>query len=583
MFKLNEKKKSEDKLFRKETNRSTGLRASAMCCVVSVFIIAAAPPPVSGTHIVAADHVLASKAGAKTFARGGNSVDAAVAAALAAGVVQPAGSGLGGGGFAVFVRASGADGHEKGVLDFREVAPTQATETMFQDERGHVIAGRSRIGGHAVAVPAEGVGLAHLVNVYGQLSLKDVAAPAIELAERGFIVGAQLATALEKTTHTQVLGFFNKDGTPIVRYQRFSNKPLARTLRRWARSNGTSLQSGADAHHIVDAVRSQGGVLTVEDLGTYVPKEREPIVSEYKGYTLVTMPPPSSGGIVLSQVLQVLEATDVSSLSHNSSEYVHRLTEAMKHAYADRAHHLGDPDFVTVPTDRLLSEERIHEIRGKFNQSQTYETDFYGKKIAPPQDAGTQHISAQDASGGVALTTTINTSFGSGVVVPELGLILNNQMDDFSAAPGVQNAYGLIGSEANAIMPGKKPLSSMTPTVVLDDGGDVFMVIGASGGSTIISSTIQVFLNIVEFGMNPQEAVAAPRMHHQWIPASLILEPEFPVDVTQGLEDKGHAIKRMRAYSSVQVTVKTRNGFVAGSDPRKGGVPASVQSLGRRP
>ena len=579
MFKLNEKKRSDDMIIRKEKNRSTGLRASATCCIVSVFIIAAAPPPVSGSHIVSADHVLASKAGAKIFQQGGNSVDAAVAAALAAGVVQPSGSGLGGGGFAVFVQQSDSGDKEKGVLDFREVAPSNATETMFQDGQGRVIAGRSRLGGHAVAVPSEGIGLAHLTTQYGNLSLLQVAKPAIKLAEEGFMVGAHLATSIQKSTAQEVLAFFRRDGAPVSRYQKFTNKRLGRTLRRWARTNGASLQTGVDAERIVETVVRHGGVVSMDDLKNYAPKSREPIVSSYKGYTLVTMPPPSSGGIVLSQVLSVLETTDVASLSHNSSEYVHLLTESMKHAYADRAHHLGDPDFVPVPTERLLSKDRVREIRSKFDKEQTFDTEYYGQNISPPRDAGTQHISAQDSDGGIALTTTINTSFGSGVVVPELGIILNNQMDDFSAAPGVQNAYGLVGSEANAITPGKKPLSSMTPTVVLDDQGDVYMVIGASGGSTIISSTIQVFLNIVEFGMNPQEAVAAPRLHHQWIPESLVLEPEFTTDVTQNLAKKGHTLKVRRAYSSVQVTVKTPAGLVAGADPRKGGIPASSQSV----
>ena len=467
------------------------------------------------------------------------------------------------------MRQTDTKSSQKVVVDFREVAPSRGSETMFQDDKGHVIPGRSRIGGHAVAVPAEGIGLAYLVHNYGRLSLNQVAGPAIELADRGFVVGAQLATALRDTTHPSVLAFFQRDGAPLVRYQRFQNKPLARTLRRWARSNGASVQHGADAQRMVAAIQRDGAVVSMDDLKRYRPKERQPIVTSYKSYSLVTMPPPSSGGIVLSQVLQVLESTDFSKQSHNSSAYIHLLAETMKHAYADRAHHLGDPDFVDVPTDRLLSPGRVTEIRGKYDPNRTFETEFYGQKIAPPQDAGTQHISAQDGEGGVALTTTINTSFGSGMVVPELGLVLNNQMDDFSAAPGVQNAYGLIGSEANAIAPGKKPLSSMTPTVVLDETGQVVMVIGASGGSTIISATIQVFLNIVEFGMNPQEAVAAPRIHHQWIPEALVLEPEFPEDVTRTLQQRGHTLKRMRAYSSVQVTMHTDLGIMAGADPRR--------------
>jgi gamma-glutamyltranspeptidase/glutathione hydrolase len=278
----------------------------------------------------------------------------------------------------------------------------------------------------------------------------------------------------------------------------------------------------------------------------------------------------------LLQALQVLESADLESLGHNSSAYIHRVAEALKHGFADRAHHMGDPDFVDVPVDRLLSEERVKTIRDAFQPDGTLSAVSYGEPIASPKDAGTQHISVLDASGGaVALTTTINTSFGSGVVAEGTGIILNNEMDDFVAAPGVPNAYGLIGNAANAVEAGKRPLSSMSPTVVLDAEGRVVMVAGASGGSHIISATLQVILSVLEFGMDPQEAVAATRFHHQWQPETLWIEPSVPMDVRLGLEARGHKLYVAPDYASVQVIVRNEETLRGGADPRKGGWPAA--------
>jgi gamma-glutamyltranspeptidase/glutathione hydrolase len=301
-------------------------------------------------------------------------------------------------------------------------------------------------------------------------------------------------------------------------------------------------------------------------------------VGTFRGHTIVTMPPPSSGGVVLLQLLAVLEPLDLQALGHNSSAYLHVLAEAFQHAYADRAHHLGDPDFVEVPVARLVSPERAAEVRSAIVPDTTFPPDRYGTLVAAPSDAGTQHISALDATGGaVALTTTINTSFGSGLVVEELGIVLNNQMDDFSVAPGVPNFFGLVGDEANAIAAGKRPLSSMTPTVVVGPDGKVAMVIGASGGGQIITATLQVLLDVLVFGMDPQEAVAAPRVHHQWMPKVLFVEPGIPLDVIRALEFRGHVVQVQESYSSVQVVVGAGDLLTGGADPRKGGWPAGVR------
>ncbi len=358
-------------------------------------------------------------------------------------------------------------------------------------------------------------------------------------------------------------------GDPVKRSR------LARTLNKWAASAGEALYTGPIAQDVVDSVQAQGGVLTMEDLAAYQPKAREVLVGEYRGYTILTMPPPSSGGAVLLQVLGVLEGFELAALGHNSSEHLHLLAEAMQHAYADRAQFMGDPDFVPVPVERMLEEERILEIRSQIWPLRTFERGYYGSPVAIPEDSGTQHIAVIDAQGqAVALTTTINTSFGSKVIAQNSGLLLNNEMDDFVAQPGTPNAYGLIGKESNAVAPGKKPLSSMTPTLVLNPEGEVVMAIGASGGPLIISSTLQVLSNVIDFGMDPEEAVSAARIHHQWVPEVLSLEPGIPVDVQQNLQARGHQTKEWTFFSSVQLVVVEDGVFQGAADPRKGGKPA---------
>jgi gamma-glutamyltranspeptidase / glutathione hydrolase len=535
-------------------------------------LVAAAPYSVRGVGIVATDHPLSAKAGVEVLARGGNAVDAAVAAALSAGVVQPAGSGLGGGGFAVVVQADGS----RSVLDFREVAPRGASRDMFLDASGEVEPRLSRASGLAVGVPGESRGLMRLVETWGRLSPREVAAPAIRQAVGGTPVGEHLAQAFGATSHQEVTRAFFSGGSPLERGDRMVRARLARTLRRWAASRGEDLYTGAGAAQIVGAISRRGGVMTSEDLRSYTPMQREPITVEFMDHEIVTMPPPSSGGIVLAQLLRVLEGYDLAALGHNSSDYIHLLAEAMKHAYADRAHHMGDPDFVEVPVQRLLSDARVAEIRHKIWPGRTFESAYYGALIAPPTDGGTTHISVVDRQGmAVALTSTINTSFGSGIVAEDLGVILNNEMDDFSAQPGIPNAYGLIGAEANAVEAGKRPLSSMTPTVILDADGRVKMSVGGSGGSHIISSTLQVVLNVLVFGMEAQEAVSAPRFHHQWQPDTLFVEGPISLDVERALVSRGHKTARYDRSIAVQAVARDEQGLAGGSDPRKGGWPAA--------
>lgn len=537
--------------------------------LVSLTLYGAAPPPELGRNgLVAVDHALASQAGAEILRLGGNAVDAAVAAALAAGVVQPSASGIGGGGFAVIVLPDGA----RAVLDFREVAPAAATADMFSKASQ---SDASTKGGLAVGVPGEPAGLEALNRRWGRLPLKVVVGPAVRLAREGFAVGAHLASSLadqKEGADTLSLGLF---GAPVPgRGDHVRRLALARTLAAYGREGAAAITGGRVAEEIAGTVRAAGGVLSGEDLASYVPKDREPVLGTYRGWSVVSMPPPSSGGAVLLQVLGVLEGYDLSALGHNSAELLHLYAEAFKHAYADRARLMGDPDRVSVPLDLMLGPSRITEIRATFDPARTLPSKRYGTATPPPDDAGTQHISVLDREGGaVALTTTVNTSFGSEVVAPESGILLNNQMDDFTTRPGQPNAFGLQGSEANAVAPGARPLSSMSPTVLISPDGER-VVVGASGGPFIISSVAQVIVNLIDFGLDPAEAVSAPRIHHQWKPDLLFLDEGISPDTARALAERGHALKSLSFFSAVQV-VRGRPGEAYGaSDPRKGGWPA---------
>jgi gamma-glutamyltranspeptidase/glutathione hydrolase len=547
-------------------------------CVLALgacVLTGAAPPPAIGLRgMVAADHELASEAGAQVMAAGGNAADGAVAAALAAGVVQPAGSGLGGGGFAVIVTADG----QQTVIDFRETAPQAATQDMYTLAEA---ADASRIGGLAVGVPGEAMGLAELHRRYGKLPWADVVAPAAKLATGGFSVGTHLAQALweaEGAAPGLSLALFGQDIVPEqgATVRRIT---LGHTLKQLGLLGTPALTQGLLAEDLAQAVQSRGGILTQADLAGYSPRERTPVVGHYRGWTVVTMPPPSSGGVVLLQVLAALESGELPPA--NSAALMHRMAEAMKHAFSDRARYMGDPDRVDIPVGRLLSEERVAQIRADFDPKKTHPAAHYGTPMDAGQDGGTQHISALDEHGlAVSLTTTINTSFGSRVVAPASGILLNNEMDDFVARPGVPNHYGLVGSAANAVAPGARPLSSMSPTVLISPDGSERIVVGASGGPFIISSTLQVIINIVDFGLDPAEAVSAPRMHHQWAPDILFVDEGTSPDSIARLRALGHTVQIKSFYSSVQVIRGGAGGFLGASDPRKGGWPAGV---GRAP
>ena len=526
-----------------------------------LFLMGAAPPSkVERNGMVFSDHWQARQAGQEILNKGGNAVDAAIATVLAAGVVQPAGSGLGGGGFALY---RNADGSVVESIDFRERAPTTSKQGMYANAS-------SRDGGLAVAIPMESAGLIELHKRHGSLPLKVLAKPAITLARKGFVVGNHLEKSFKKIDDPE----FNRDfwgETASPRRGDLLKRPrLAKVLQSWVSTKGEALRTGWVAQDLVSSVQADGGILSMKDMASFQPKIRPVVQGEYRGWKIWSMGPPSSGGTVLVQVLGVLDGYDIKSLGHNSSALLHLYAESFQHAFADRAHFMGDPDRVEVPVKELTSKERIEAVRALFDPNQTHEASVYGAPYDAGKDDGTQHISVIDAQGNsIALTTTINTYFGAKVVGEESGIVLNNEMDDFVAKPGVPNAYGLVGSYANAVAPGAVPLSSMSPTILESPDGTMRIAIGASGGPFIISSTLQVIVNLIDFGMDPNLAVSVPRMHHQWQPQKLFLDTGFPKDIHFILQAKGHTTQEMEFYSSVQVVLQKDGVFIGAQDPRK--------------
>ncbi len=546
---------------------------------------AASHPPVRATGgMVAADNAAASAAGAALLAAGGDAVDAAVATALVLGVVQPFASGIGGGGFAVIHRADGS----ALALDFRETAPAKAHRDMYLDEKGAVIDGASTRGPKAAGVPGELAGLYALHQRYGTRPWPEVVAPALAAARDGFPVGSllhdRIAQKQKAIAARPALAkvYLTADGAPLPVGHVLKRPDLARTLAAVAEKGPAAFYTGDVARRLVAAMAADGGLISAADLKGYAPKERPLIRAKVMDFEIVSMPPPSSGGAVLVQVLQALDGVDLKALGHNSSAYLHRVAEALKHAFADRARVMGDPDFVDVPLAQMLSAEATARIKGAFRPDATLPRAAYGGRYGVPEDGGTSHFSVVDARGNaVALTSTVNTSFGSLYVAGDTGVLLNNEMDDFVAKPGVPNAFGLVGREANTIRPGKRPLSSMSPTIVLDEKGQVRLVVGASGGPTIITGTLQVLLNVMVFGMDVRAAVEAPRVHHQWVPELLFVSRDLPRDVHEALKARGHALKPVGRFNAVQAVEVVGARQAGASDPSKRGRPAGVGEIGR--
>ena len=528
-----------------------------------------------------------TRAGLAMLALGGNAVDAAVASAFAASVTRPYSAGIGGGAFMLLRLANG----EVVAIDARETAPAAATRDMYV--RPGVAERASLKGPLAVATPGLVAGLALALERYGTMSLAEVLEPAIALARRGFEISAYHVETLEwmrergfperfpETARIQ----FPPPGTPAEPGWRLVQRDLARTLERIADHGPDGFYRGPVARAIADDMAKSGGILTAEDLAGYTPAVREPVRGSYRGYEIVTFPPPSSG-IALIDALNILEGFDLGPYGPGSSAAIHRIAEALKLVFADRAAFLGDADFVEVPTRRLVSKDYAATQRARINPPRwrrppwTWGRSEVAIRVKNPgialDDAGTTNISTSDAAGNaVAITMTINTLFGSGMTVPGLGIVLNNEMDDFSVAKSVPNVYGLLDTHgANAIAPGKRPLSSMMPTVVLRDGA-LFMVTGSAGGARIVSTTLLSLVNVLDFGMTIQEAVSAPRFHHQWEPDKLDLEPAPPADVVEALRARGHEVQVLDWHWSAAeaIAVDPETGWHrGGSDPRRDGL-----------
>lgn len=519
--------------------------------------------------IVVSDSTLATDAGMEILKRGGNAVDAAVATGFALAVLDPASSGLGGGGFMVIYSSKDRRAH---ALDFRETAPAGVHKDLYV-RNGKAVPSLSLTGALAVAVPGQVAGLIQAHKRLGSMPLPLLMIPAIRYAAEGFPLDAALRYAIERQLSAMkkfpslARVFLANNGVPevgdIVR-----QPELANSLKAIAQSGVDVFYQGWIAQAIVEAVKKEGGVLTLEDLKNYKPVWREPLLGNYRKRTVVGMPPPSSGGVALIQMLNVLEGHRLSEIPHNSPTYLHLLAEVMKHAFADRAQYLGDPDFWKAPLAMLTSKDYANWVRGRISPAKTHPPKYYGFSHFKAEQGGTTHFSVLDSFGNaVACTLSINTRFGSKILVPQTGIVLNNEIDDFFIHSS-GNVYGLVGNEANSLQPKKRPLSSMAPTIVLA-GDRPELVVGGAGGPRIISATLQTILNVIDYDMPVDKAVAAARIHDQWLPELLQVETELSPEVKKSLERRGHAIKERNELGVVQAIVAKGSKIAGAADPRK--------------
>lgn len=483
----------------------------------------------------------ASQIGLAILKKGGNAFDAMIATELALAVAYPNAGNIGGGGFMVYRLGSG----ERGALDYREKAPAKAHRDMYLDKNGKVIADKSTLGALAVGVPGTIAGIFEVYQKFGSLPIGELIQPAIDLARKGVLI-TELQANSYMNKNVELIKQANNYVTPFENGwkagERFKYEELAQTLER-IRDNGSyEFYNGETAKRIVSYVQELGGILSLDDLKNYRAQWRKPITFTYKDYIISSMPLPSSGGICLAQILKSVEPYNIGQYPHNGEQYIQLLVEAERRAYADRAYYMGDADFVKVPTQQLLSPDYLKERMSSFSWDKASKsTEIAHGKIVGYESDETTHYSIVDRFGNaVAVTTTLNTNYGSKVYVKGGGFFLNNQMDDFSIKPGEPNTYGLVGSEKNAIAPNKRMLSSMSPTIIEKDG-KLFMVIGTPGGSTIITSVLQCFLNVAEYGMTMQQSVSKPRFHHQWLPDDVMYEPKgFAPEVIAHLKAKGY-------------------------------------------
>lgn len=543
---------------RMRANLKTPLLLLALA-LLSASISAASTRPVHAQHaIVVSVNELASRAGADIMQAGGNAVDAAVATGFTLAVVHSPAGNIGGGGF-MLIRMADGKAH---FIDYREKAPAAATRNMYLDAQGKVIPGASEYGYKAIAVPGSVAGMVYAEQKYGKLTLQQVMAPAIKLAREGFTLTWEEASDMQHDEHlgefAESKRIFQRDGDYYKPGEIFRQPDLARTLERIA-AKPDDFYHGDLARELAAAMHKGGGLITADDLAHYEVKEREPVRGTYRGYEVISAPPPSSGGAVLIETLNILEGYDLAQMQDRSAQSIHYTVEAFRRAFYDRAEFMGDPDYSRIPVAQLIDKryaaawrESIDPANASpskelkrpaiFSQLEQYAVSHPGPAMRA-EHPHTTHYSVVDAEGNaVAVTTTINDWFGSRVTADGLGFLLNDEMDDFSSAPGVPNSDGLIQGEANSIGPGKRPLSSMTPTIVAHDG-KVFLVLGSPGSSKIISTVANVLMGVVDYGMNIQEAVNAPRFHHQWLPDVVDVEKWFSPDTIVALNKMGYKVE----------------------------------------
>jgi gamma-glutamyltranspeptidase / glutathione hydrolase len=529
--------------------------------------------PVRTKHaMVVSIHHLASDAGVEVLQKGGNAVDAAVATGFALAVVHPAAGNLGGGGFMLIRDHSG----KTTFLDYREKAPAKASADMYLDAKGEVIPETSVLGYRASGVPGSVAGMAYAERKYGKLSLRQVMSPAIRLADEGFVLTKEEADTMRNSNtlsrFPESKRIFQRNGRPYQGGEFFRQPELGRTLRRIA-ADPDEFYHGRMARQIAEAIAKGGGLITEKDLDAYQVKEREPLLGSYHGYTIIGAPPPSSGGVTMIEALNILEGYNLAKLGDRTPDSMHLILEAYRRAYMDRNDYLGDPDFVKVPSEQLLDQKYADAWRISIEADHATPSESLKRpegflppapqlSAQPAESSETTHYSVVDSQGNaVAVTTTLNGSFGSGVTVGGLGFLMNNEMDDFTVKLGVPNMFGLIQGPANAIAPGKRPLSSMTPTIILKDG-KLRMVLGSPGGPRIITTVANIFLSETDGGLNIQQAVDAPRFHHQYLPDKIFLEPGFTPTTVEGLRSLG--------YDIVQQSGHWSNGECIVIDPQTG-------------
>jgi gamma-glutamyltranspeptidase / glutathione hydrolase len=563
---------------------------SCSLIISSQTAIATITSPVrSKKGMVVSSHPLATDAGVAMLRQGGNAIDAAVATTFAISVVEPFSAGIGGGGF--LLMRSGKSGEIK-ALDFRERAPLKATPDMYLDAEGNVKPHASVTGYLAVATPGTVAGMYEVHRRYGKLPWPEVVKPAITLAKDGFILRRPLSARYLTVNDTRrqtmlnnpgMRAIFTRDGEFYQPGERLIQRDLARTLTTIAR-NPQSFYTGNIARAIAADMAKNGGLITLADLKAYQPIWRTPVCGNFRQAQICSMPPPSSGGVHLLQMLNIIGETDLKSLGWHHPDAVHLMAEAMKIAYADRSQHLGDPDFVKVPVAELISPEYAQKRRQEIDMqrakpaTEVKPVDFNAvssRLLAASESTETSHLTVVDEQhNAVSLTFTINLGFGAGVVTPGTGIVLNNEMDDFAIAPGVPNAFGLVGNAANAIAPRKTPLSSMTPTIITENGR-LRMAVGTPGGSTIITQVLQIILNVLEYQMDVGAAVSVPRIHHQWLPDQLRVE-RWGLDALtlQELRRRGHTINESNSWGNANAIAISADGYIeAAADPRGQGFP----------